>query len=128
MKHLQLDEKYEDLVQIYLKAKEGLKALHMCLTCIRSVDGLKKMTEFFDIYNMRSLAIQLEECHEEKQKELEYEQLQIFSFMRLREAAEKSIKPRSEDPMRRAPVKRTAEPVPTLIQNVKISLFRVKIR
>ncbi len=115
---MQLDQKYQDIVQIYLKAREGLKALHMCLTCIRSVDGLKKMTQFFDIYNMRALAIQLQEYYEQKQKELEYEQLQIFSFMRLREAAEKSIKPRSEDPMRRAPLKKVAEPAPILFHNV----------
>jgi hypothetical protein len=43
--------------------------------------------------------------------------MQIFEFMKMREAAEKIIKPRSEDPMRRG-TKKITESIPSFSQNV----------
>ena len=52
------------------------------------------------------------------QREADYEKMQIFSFMKLREEAEKSIKPRSEDPMKRNAPRKPAETLPSFSQSV----------
>lgn len=52
------------------------------------------------------------------QKVADYEKMQIFSFMKLREEAEKSIKPRSEDPMKRGVSRKAAESLPSFSQSV----------
>ena len=57
MKHNELDDKFHSLIQLYLKSNEAYKALYLCMSCIRSIDALKKMAELFDYYNQRKLAI-----------------------------------------------------------------------
>lgn len=50
----------------------------MAKACIRSMDVSKNISDLFDSYGSRSMSIQMEESHEEKEKEVEYEQMQIF--------------------------------------------------
>ncbi len=51
---------------------------------------------------------------------MDFEQMQDLAFMRLREEAEKCIKPRHEDPMRRTSHRKT-EAIPSFSQSVVIN-------
>jgi hypothetical protein len=82
----------------------------------------RKIVDLFDYENQRSLAIQFEEYCDEKQKEIEYEQMQDLAFLRLREEAERCIKPRHEDPMKRTSYKKP-ESIPSFSQSVILTLY-----
>jgi hypothetical protein len=86
VRHEELDEKFYALIQLYLKGEESLRALYMAKTCLRSLEATRKLIELFDYYNKRSLAIQMEEFCEEKQREIDYEQMQVFEFIKMRES------------------------------------------
>lgn len=100
----------------------------MSVSCIRTIEAGTKMVDLFDLYNKRALAIQLEEHYEQRQKELDYQKMQIFEFVKLREEAEKAIKPRSLDPMRRGAPKKLTEPIPSFSQSVILLLFSLMIQ
>lgn len=68
MRHEELDEKFFSLVQMYLKADEPVRALYLAKTCLRSIEGTRKLVDLFDHFNKRGLAIQLEEYCDERQK------------------------------------------------------------
>ena len=59
----------------------------------------------------------MEEYCELKQKETDYEKMQIFEFIKMREAAEQTIKPKTNDIMRR-PLKKNIGSFPSLSQSV----------
>ena len=63
--HNQLDDEYHFIIQAYLRAGEGIKALSLAKSCIRSIESLKRVSDIFDDFKMRSLAIQLENYCEE---------------------------------------------------------------
>ena len=63
-RQINLDEKYYQLVEVYLKAGETLRAMQMSVSCIRTIEAGTKMVDLFDLYNKRALAIQLEEHYE----------------------------------------------------------------
>lgn len=42
----------------------------------------------------------------------------------MREAAEKTVKPRSDDPMSKGPLKKIAQSIPSFSQNVSFMLVR----
>ena len=106
------------MIQAYLRAGEEVKAINLARSCLRSIESLKKASDLFDDYKKRSLAIQMENFCEEEQKEQEYEQMQIFNFVRVREEAEKVVKPKSYDPMRRGS-RKNAEKIPSFSQSVQ---------
>jgi hypothetical protein len=73
-----LDERYYPLVEAYLKAGEGLRAMQMAVSCVRTLEAGTKLVDMFDLFNKRALAIQLEEHYEERQREIDYEKMQVF--------------------------------------------------
>lgn len=121
VRQVQLDEQYYQLVESYLKKSETIRAMQLATSCIRSIEAGRKLVDLFDYYNRRTLAIQLEEHYEQRQKQLDYELTQNFQFMKLREEAEKNIQPRTLDPMRRNGPKKTTDPIPSFSQNVRHS-------
>jgi hypothetical protein len=118
VRQVELDEQYYQLVESYLKRSETVRAMQLATSCIRSIEAGRKLVDLFDYYNRRTLAIQLEDHYEQRQKQLDYELTQNFHFMKLREEAEKHIHPRTQDPMRRNGPRKTTDPLPSFSQNV----------
>ena len=122
LQHEDLDRKFTGIIQVYLKEKETVRALNMAKSCIRSMDVSSNMSDLFDSYGSRGMSIQMEESHDERVRELEYEQMQIFEFMQMRKEAEKTIKPRSNDIMRKPAKRLMNEPIPSFSQSVHLFL------
>jgi len=59
LKHGELDEKYYPLVEEYLAANEGMKAIMLVKSCIRSMAVGRKLIDLFDYSHKRNMAIQL---------------------------------------------------------------------
>jgi hypothetical protein len=60
-------------------------------------------------------------------KEMDYDNMQQLDLMKLREEAERCIKPRSEDPMKRT-AHRKIDSIPNLSQSVFFNIFSQSAR
>lgn len=101
------------------------KALNLAKAQVRSVDAIKFLIDEFDSVS-RNLAIEMEEFHDEKIREIEYEAMLELELNNLKMQAESHIQPKKNNPMNPKNKRIMKDPIPfNFSQSVHLYLILV---